>query len=216
MADLFKVETVALKDLKDHPRNYREHPDDQLEHLMRSIKEHGLYRNVVVSKDNVILAGHGVCKAARKLKMKQIPIRRIGLNHDHPKAVKLLVADNELDHLAEQDDRLLSELLRDVKDLDDLLGTGFDEMMLANLVMVTRPKSEIEDINEAAEWVGMPEYEMLELPLKIMVSFDNEKDREAFAKKIGVKLTDKTKSIWWPPREREDPGALRFETGTDG
>jgi hypothetical protein len=54
------TELIAIKELKPHPRNYRSHPEDQLVHLVNSIKQHGFYRNVVVAKDNTILAGHGV------------------------------------------------------------------------------------------------------------------------------------------------------------
>jgi ParB-like chromosome segregation protein Spo0J len=55
----FATEQASLTDLKPHPRNYRTHSDDQLKHLIQSIKEHGFYRNVVVIKDGTILAGHG-------------------------------------------------------------------------------------------------------------------------------------------------------------
>lgn len=33
----FKTEMVAIKTLSNHPRNYRFHPQDQIEHLIESI-----------------------------------------------------------------------------------------------------------------------------------------------------------------------------------
>lgn len=72
-----KTELVALSKLKPHPRNYRKHPADQLAHIKASIKQHGFYRNVVVAKDDTILAGHGVVQAAKEMKVKQVPVFRV-------------------------------------------------------------------------------------------------------------------------------------------
>lgn len=56
---LYDIEHVDPKRLKPHPRNYRGHPDDQLAHIERSIRDNGVYRNVLVARDYTILAGHG-------------------------------------------------------------------------------------------------------------------------------------------------------------
>lgn len=209
----FVVEEVQVGSLRPHPRNYREHPDDELEHLEYSLRRFGVYRNVVVAKDGTILAGHGVVQAAKRAGMETIPVIRLNLSPEDSEAIKILVGDNGIGHLAEQDDRLLSELLKQIKemDADSLIGTGFDEMMLANLVMVTRPESEIADFNAAAEWVGMPDYERLLGPLKLIVSFHSEQDRQAFAKLLGCELSEKTKSIWYPLRDRRDLASVRFK-----
>src|SRR2546430_11899104 len=125
---------VPIDMLKPHPRNYRKHPDDELEHIMESIRTHGFYRNIVLAKDGkTILAGHGVVEAARRLGYKEIPAILIDYEPDDPHALKVLVSDNEIAHLAESNDRALTELLREVANAGDLLGTGYDEMMLANL-----------------------------------------------------------------------------------
>lgn len=208
-----ELEMVAVSELRPHPRNYRSHPDDQMEHLMESIREHGLYRNVVVARDGTILAGHGVVEAARRMGLETIPVARLDLAPDDPRALKVLTGDNGIAHLGVIDDRALTELLREVMEADEdgLLGTGYDEMMLANLVFVTRPQSEIADFDEAAAWVGMPEYEIASTPLKITVSFRSDEDRLEFARVLGLELTDTARSTWWPSREKEDPSSLRFE-----
>ena len=77
-----KIELVEIAQLKPHPRNYRDHPDDQLEHLVQSIKDNGFYRNAVVSRDSVILAGHGVVKAAQKIGLKEIPVIRLDVEFE--------------------------------------------------------------------------------------------------------------------------------------
>lgn len=210
---VYETEVVRIKDLKPHPRNYKDHPEDQLEEIAASIKQHGFYRNIAIARDNTILAGHGVVAASKKLGLKKIPVKRLDVDPNDPKALKLIAGDNELGKLAEVDDRALSELLKDVMGLDPdgLLGTGFDEKMLANLAMVTRSADEIEDFDAAAEWVGMPEYQNPDATVKVVVSLRSEKDVPKLGKLLGTELTGKSRSCWWPPKEREDPSNYRFE-----
>jgi hypothetical protein len=208
------VEVVALDSLKEHPQNYRGHPDDQIEHIMESIRVNGIYRNIVISSDNVILAGHGVAKGARALGYEEVPVKRLSWTSDSVQALKVLAGDNEIAHLSENNDRTLTEILKRIKDEDEqgLLGTGYDAMMLQNLVFVTRPAGEIQDHNEASQWVGLPEYDAGERPMKITVSFRSQEDRLDFARRLGATFTDKTVSIWWPLREeKEDTSSLQYE-----
>jgi len=207
---------MLLEDLKPHPKNYREHPEDQLTHLMKSIEQHGFYRNIVIAKDNTILAGHGVVKASIRMGLKEAPVIKLDIDPDSPKALKVLAGDNELGRLAEVNDRALSELLKEImaKDVEGLLGTGYDEMMLANLAMVTRPAAEIKNINEAAEWLGMPDYEPTEVPYKISVNFRNLEDRTQFLQLSGLQIPDsegKTLIGWFPPKEREDKASVKYD-----
>ena len=207
------VVAMPVGDLKPHPRNYRRHPEDQLEHIRHSIVEHGHYRNVVVARDGTILAGHGVVLATKSLGLPTVPAIRLDVEPDDPRAIRLLVGDNEIGHLGEIGDRQLSELLKSLQadDAGGLLGSGFDEMQLANLLLVTRPASEVKDLNEAADWAGVPEYDRAPEPRKVVVSFDDEAALADFCQRLGLKVTDKTKSLWWPPRADDDTSSIRFE-----
>ena len=102
---IHEQKSVDIDKLKNHPKNYREHPDDQLAHLMKSIEQQGFYRNIVVAKDYTILAGHGVVKASRKLGLKEVPVVRLDIDANSTKALKVLAGDNELGRLAEVNDR---------------------------------------------------------------------------------------------------------------
>lgn len=215
----FKHEMVTISELTPHPKNYREHSEDQIEHLINSVKEHGFYRNVVIAKDSVILAGHGVVLACKKMGKKKIPVVRLNVPSDDPKALKVLTGDNEIGRLAGINDRALSELLKEIKetDVDGLLGTGYDDQRLAALAFVTRPQSEIEDFDAAAEWAGadMPEFGGMAKTIKIVVLFRSQEDREAFYHMVDTEglqpFTDQTRSLWWPPKEREDLASVKFE-----
>lgn len=213
------TETVKLGDLRPHPRNYRGHPDDQIEHLAASIRQHGFYRNIVIARDGTVLAGHGIVMAAERLKMTEILATRMDLDPDDPEALKILAADNYLDHLAVDDDRALTELLRDVREKDgDLLGTGFDDGMLANLVMVTRSAEEINNIDTAAEWVGLPDFNHDPKDIRLMVRFDNVEDRDRLIEQLGLTRAGGLRagervawSAWWPPREDMDIGSVMWD-----
>ena len=209
----FKFENIHLTKIKPHPKNYREHPEDQILHLVQSIQEHGFYRNVVISKDNIILAGHGVVQAVKKIGMKSIPVIRLNVKSDSPKALKILTGDNEIGHLGEVDDRKLTEILKEINNFEEngLLGTGYDDAMLANLAFVTRPKSEIKDFDAASEWIGMPDFEPKVKGKSIVVHFETEQDIEDFATLTCTKIKDTTKFIWFPPRKRDDVKSIRFE-----
>jgi hypothetical protein len=207
-------ETVELQKLKPHPRNYQEHPQDQLDHIKQSITDNGFYRNIVVADDYTILAGHGVAEAARQLGLETVPVIKLSIDANSSQALKIMTGDNEINNLADVDDRLLSELLKEILEIDDtaLLGTGFNEEQLALLAMVTRPASEIADFNEAAEWVGLPSFESGDAICKMIVNFDSEEDKMRFAAQLGYTITNKTKFIWWPDRERRDIASVKWDT----
>jgi len=186
------LETVRVADLKEHPRNYRKHPEDQINHLVTSIKDHGIYRNIVTARDGTILAGHGVVEACRKIGLETIQVCRLDLDPHDPDALKVLTGDNEISHLGVVDDRALTEILKEIHETsgNGLEGTGFDEMMLAGLVFVTRPAEEIATTDIAAEWVGMPEYDPGEQTIKITIQCQKEEDRDLLLGRIGVTMEE--------------------------
>ena len=52
------VEHVPPAELKAHPRNYRRHPEDQIDHIVSSIEQHGFYRNIIAAQDGTVLGHH--------------------------------------------------------------------------------------------------------------------------------------------------------------
>lgn len=199
------VEWVPIGLLKPHPRNYRKHPEDQIKHLEHSLREQGWYRNVVTAEDYTILAGHGITRAAQNLSLTEVPIVRLPISQDSPEALKLLVADNELVRFAEADDRVLAEILKEIATPDParLLGTGWDMMKLTNFAFVTR--AEIKEIDHAAEWAGMPEFDSGKKAVLMTISFPSEEARELFAKNAGVAIVKRQGMVWsatWPPEPK--------------
>lgn len=148
-----KLDHVDPRKLKPHPRNYLSHPAEQIEHLRASIQDakewarlesertgepvdaSGFYRNVVISHDGFILAGHGVTEAAIADGCETIPVYRVPFSHDDARATKLLVGDNEQARLARKDQEALAKLLTEISDSGPgaLLGTGMDDLDLEEL-----------------------------------------------------------------------------------
>jgi hypothetical protein len=63
-------------------------------------------------------------------------------------------------------------------------------------------------------WKGMPEYEHRDLESfqSVRVHFRNESDRELFSKLIGQKITDKTRSVWYPKAKIRRYSDKRYAT----
>lgn len=203
--------------LRAHPRNYRSHPEDQLAHITRSFELHGVYRNVVVARDGTILAGHGVVLAAQRLGLEELPVVRLDVGPEDPAALQVLTGDNEIANLASDDDRMLTELLRELADvdLDALLGTGYDQQQAAALALATRPRGELPDQSAANEWIGLPEFEQGEPTIRVVVKFLTAAERDAWVAQAGLsEWTQRVGDIWttwWPHRERDDRLSVKYQ-----
>jgi hypothetical protein len=216
---------VPIGMLKPHPRNYNGHPPDQIEQIAASIRQSGFYRNVVVARDWTLLAGHGTVEAAALLGREEVPTVRLDLDPMEPRALKILVSDNELSRFAAREDRLLTGLLTEIRESSPLglFGTGYDEMILANLIMVTRPASEIQNIDAAAEWAGMPDYVPEGETWKLIIQFKSKEDRLAFidAQRIRelitlTKFSPHAVSGWWPKQEEiTNDAGIKWESDED-
>ena len=129
------AEFIKIKDLKPHPENPREHTEEQIQKIAKSIHELDWGRPIIISKDNYILAGEGAYLAAKDvLKYKEVPFRRMKHMHDSPEAIAYMLADNKLN---EESDWNYGKL-QNIKDELGLLGfdvslTGFNEIELEEI-----------------------------------------------------------------------------------
>lgn len=123
-----KVITVPIDKVVPYDKNPRNN-DDAVEPTAESIKQFGWQQPIVVDKNNIIVAGHTRYKAAKKLKLKEVPIvyaqHKDGtwLTEEEVNAYRL--ADNKTGELAEWDDDLLAGELDDITDID-MSDFGFD------------------------------------------------------------------------------------------
>jgi|GEM_PF-709462 len=137
----YELKTMKLADLKPHPKNPRVHPADMLKKLMASIREFGFTNPVLLSEDNMILAGHARCKAAEQLGMTEVPCIVLPLKGSSADAY--VIADNKLNELSEWDENKLAELFADLDSAGfDAELTGFD---IDEIDALLSPKGCVED-----------------------------------------------------------------------
>ncbi len=197
---------VKLNDLKPNPKNPRFIRDEKFERLKKSIQDFPemlKLRPIVVDDDMVVLGGNMRLKALTDLGVKEVEIIKAKDLTEEQKA-EFIIKDNvgfgewDWDSLAnEWDSELLGEWGMDVWQLD------------AN--------SDVDMVNsgtEDDEWVGMPEFEQKEDSLRIIIHFDNEYDREHFAKEKELEFITKQSGAWstnYPFEGRNDISSLEYE-----
>jgi ParB-like nuclease domain/DNA methylase len=118
-------ELCAIGDLKPYKNNARTHSKKQLRQIADSIERFGFTNPVLVSADNLIIAGHDRVEAAKLRGMSEVPVRRLlHLNPDEIRAY--ILADNRIAENAGWDKELLALEFEALIDLDfDLEILGF-------------------------------------------------------------------------------------------
>lgn len=117
------IQMLKLSDIKPYEKNPRKN-NEAVKYVAESIKEFGFKVPIVIDKDNVIIAGHTRYKAAKRLKMKEVPtIVADDLTDEQVKAFRL--ADNKVAEKAEWDFDLLPLEINDIVNID-MGAFGFD------------------------------------------------------------------------------------------
>lgn len=118
-----QVKTVSIDQIKPYENNPRNN-DDAVDAVANSIKEFGWQQPIVVDNGGVIIAGHTRYKAAKQLKLKEVPIVVAdNLTEEQVNAYRL--ADNKSGELATWNDDELQEELDKILDID-MNDFGFD------------------------------------------------------------------------------------------
>lgn len=121
-----QIITKKLSDLRPYARNPRKN-DQAVDAVANSIREFGFKVPIVIDKNGEIIAGHTRYKAAKKMKLEEIPcIIADDLTEEQIKAFRL--ADNKVGELADWDFDLLSDELNEITDID-MNEFGFLENM---------------------------------------------------------------------------------------
>lgn len=117
------IQMLKLSDIKPYENNPRKN-NEAVKYVAQSIKEFGFKVPIVIDKNNVIIAGHTRYKAAKRLKMKEVPtIIADDLTDEQVKAFRL--ADNKVAEKAEWNFDLLPLEINDIFDID-MGAFGFD------------------------------------------------------------------------------------------
>lgn len=207
MSEFPRYKTIPVEQLIPYARNSRTHSDAQIAQIAASIREFGFLNPIIIDGDRGIISGHGRVMAARILGLDSLPcIEASHLTEAQRKAY--VIADNKLALNAGWDNDLLRVELSELGELGfDLDLTGFSMGEISGILL----EREEGDTDAEAEWQGMPEFED-DGPCfrKVVVSFDTPDDVAEFFSIIGQSPTEKTKSIWFPEKERRDNESKRW------
>jgi DNA modification methylase len=119
-----RLEIRPIAQLKPNPLNARTHPKKQIKQIASSIKQFGFTSPVLIA-DDTILAGHGRIEAAKRLRLKSVPVVDLSdLSSEERRAYML--ADNKLALNAGWDGETLAAELQALLDANfDMESIGF-------------------------------------------------------------------------------------------
>lgn len=125
-----KIIVKSVSELIPYIDNARQHSNDQINLIARSIKEFGFTNPVLIDGIGNVIAGHGRLMAARILKMDQVPC--LVLDHLTEKQKRAyMLADNQIALRSNWNEELLKKELDALKIEEvDLSMLGFSEKEL--------------------------------------------------------------------------------------
>lgn len=138
-------EWARLDALKHHPDNPRK---GNVDVIRESLRANGIIRPIVVSRaTRHVLAGNHTLKAARAEGMEALPVVWLdGLTPAQER--KVLLADNRTSDLGTYDAEVLAAVLGQMREEDELLGTGYSDADAEALIAGVAMPSD-EDLEDA-------------------------------------------------------------------
>lgn len=207
---------AKLSDFTKQTNNVNRHKPRGMGMLDSVIAKDGWQSAITVANDNQVFAGSARLEVAQERfgdesepivfdidGTRPVILRRTDIpSADDPRAIRLGIADNRISEINyDPDIELLSAIAESDLDISDM----YDDDELAALV--ERDSEGEEGTNDPNEvWQGMPEFNGDPLANKsIHVHFESMDDYYQFAELIEQKLTDKTRSVWFPPKPESIP-----------
>ena len=182
---------IKTSKLKRNPKNIKLHSKEQIHDIVELIKMVGFLYPIVIDRNFLIWGGHGRLDSAEFLEMKKVPFVYLdNLSEDQKKV--FLIMDNKVNESAWVSENL-KIIFDEVPEVNfENFQMSFDNYFQKNI-----------DIAEE-EWQNMPEFyqEDQDAYRRIVIKFDNEKDITKFTKLIKEKITNRTKSIWFPHKNQ--------------
>jgi ParB-like chromosome segregation protein Spo0J len=111
-----RTENISIRHLLSDPKNARKHSKRNIEAIKASLKQFGQRKPIIVTKDNVIVAGNGTIEAAKELGWTDIEIVRTPEEWSKEETQAFALADNRTAELAEWNEEVLSAQLLELQE----------------------------------------------------------------------------------------------------
>lgn len=178
-----KIQVMSVKDIKPYENNPRRN-DMAVDAVAESIKEFGFKNPIIIDRNGTIVAGHTRYKAAKKLKLKEVPCICVDdLTDEQVNAYRL--ADNKTSELSEWDDDLLGKELEQIHDID-MSAFGF---------VVNENGEVVDEDNPYTMAVNIPQYEITGECPKITELVEVDKTQELLKKIEKSNVTEDEKAF---------------------
>lgn len=161
------IQYVKIQDIIPYDKNPRIN-DDSVDKVANSIREFGFKVPIMLDSKNVVIAGHTRLKAAKKLKLKELPcVYADDLSDEQVKALRL--ADNKVGESSLWDEDLLSEELSGILNID-MNDFGFGD--------IEEAVSQVLNDEKYTFTTNIPQYEIVGDCPELNELFDGEKAAE--------------------------------------
>lgn len=193
---IIETKLLDVSTIKDHPLNWRTHPQQQAEALEAVLEEVGIVDELKAyySERNdgalTLMNGH-----KRKSLGGLWPVDILDIND--AEADLMLTVFDPIAALAGTNNEMLDALLHEVNTGSEALQGLLEDMAIdAGIVPPDDPYE---------HYKGMPDYDQEDKgPLRsIVIHFERHSDVDDFARILNQTITDKTKSLWHPYKPHE-------------
>lgn len=113
-----KIEEIKIGDLKLDPDNARTHDQKNLAAIAGSLELFGQRKPIVITADNVVVAGNGTIQAAKLLDWEKVSCVRIPADWTSDQIKAYALADNRTAELAKWDEQILGIQLLELSEND--------------------------------------------------------------------------------------------------
>jgi len=149
---------------------------------------------IINQRTGRVVDGHLRVELARKHNEPDVPVLYVDL--DEREEALVLATLDPVAALAEADREALAALLEDVHTGDEALLQLIERLAIQSGVIEPDLPEEL--------WDGMPEFRNEPGAARSLhVHFQTDESVAEFAQLVGLPITDKTKYVWFPAKERE-------------
>jgi len=185
-----------------HPNNWRKHPKNQRSAVRGSLESLGWVAEVIENKTTGrLIDGHERVWNALQNGDAEVPFIQVELTE--AEEAQALLSLDAIAAMAETDREQVNALLEQVETDNADVMNFLNQFSASNGI--------IEGVDYEKEWQGMPEFEMMTDKYRsLIVHFTNADDLKDFCSLVNQDVTDKTKFIWYPAKEKNDLKNLEF------